>query len=124
MAKKKDKKKDRKEARKKALKKLFNNKYFVKNIAILMKMEDYPNKEVKQAFKKLLKKQWEEVEISMTAWSSNGKKSSSSKTAWNWDEGDDEDVFSKSRIDSSDKRKVVRRDVNMDTIDIISSIFD
>lgn len=122
MAKKKDKKKDRKEARKKALKKLFNNKYFVKNIAILMKMEDYPNKEVKQAFKKLLKKQWEEVEISMTAWSSNGKKSSSSKAAWDWDE--DEDVFSKSRIDSSDKRKVVRRNVNMDTIDIISSIFD
>ena len=122
MAKKKDKKKDRKEARKKALKKLFNNKYFVKNIAILMKMEDYPNKEVKQAFKKLLKKQWEEVEISMTAWSSNGKKSGSSKAAWDWDE--DEDVFSKSRIDSSDKRKVVRRNANMDTIDIISSIFD
>lgn len=113
MGKKKD--KDAKERRKEALKALFKSDYFVQKIAILMKMENYPKDEIKSAFKKAMKKQSEQTELDLTAWSSNGKKKSKNideETAWH----------STTKLDNRNKHKVVRRDRNRETVNIISSI--
>ena len=110
------KKKDCKERRKDALKALFKSDYFVEKIAILMKMEDYPKDEVKSAFKKAMKRQSEESELTLTAWGVGGKKKSKEydedETAWT----------SSTKLDTRNKHKVVKRDKNRETIELITSI--
>ena len=115
------KKKDQKAKRKKIMKSLLDSKSFLKKVSVLMKMEDYPKKEIKRAFKEAMKRQAEDSEIVISAWSKGGKKSRRNSG----DLIDDEDFFSlqtDSCLDALDKSIVHRRDKNIETINLISSI--
>ena len=112
--KKKKKEKNQKDKRKKALKALFDSKYFMNKIAILMRMEDYSKDEVKKAFKKAMKNQAEKTEISLTAWSDSKPKKKNKDDIWT--------IQTDTAIDSNDKSKVVKRQKNRETADLISQI--